>query len=130
MKKKQFNLKTISANILLVCGIVTAITTTAAQIKDTFFKESEKVAAPAPIVAKQDPAAIITQTIVGAAADTIIDKTVRVRSSSEPVQLPADQQVTMSAAPEAKSYVWVFILVLAGGAIVGGFWLRKRNVEN
>ena len=60
----------------------TAITTTAAQIKDAFFKEPEKVAAPAPVVAaKPDPAVTITQTIVGA-ADTIMDKTVRVRSAA------------------------------------------------
>jgi hypothetical protein len=117
-KKKSMDLKTISGNVLLVCGILTALCTAYTQVKDTFFKEPEKVAAPAPVS--------VTQNIIDAAGEVAVKK---IHSLAPEVQQQQQEVITMSAAPEKPSYVWVYVLVLAGGAIIGGFYIRKQTVK-
>jgi len=118
---KKLNLKQISANFLLVCGMISALCATFVQVKDTFFKE-EKVT--------EDEVAI-TQTIQGLPPGATVNKSMELPVPvDQPLALPIDQPMTQSMPPEASSdYTWIIVIVVSLVAVGGGIILRKQIVK-
>jgi hypothetical protein len=107
---KKLNLKQISANFLLVCGMISALCATFAEVKDTFFKEERTT--------KNEAA--ITQTIHGLPPGATVSKTMD-------INIPEDQPVTQSMQiEESRDYTWIIILVISLTAVGGGIILRKQ----
>lgn len=113
---KKLSLKQISANFLLVCGMISALCATFAQVKSTFFKE-ERVS--------KNEAAHISQTIQGLPPGTHISKTLDIQIPEEGDQ-PDTQPMTQSMPPESTDYTWIIILVVSVAAVGGGIILRKQ----
>jgi LPXTG-motif cell wall-anchored protein len=106
----KLNIKKLSADFLLVCGMVSALCTAFVQIKDTFFKE-ERVT--------KNESAIITQTIQGLPPGSHVSKTLD-------VQLAEEQPIAQSFAPEETNYIWIIILGVSLVGATTGFVLRKK----
>jgi hypothetical protein len=104
---KKLDLKQISANFLLVCGMISALCATFVQVKDTFFPEEEPV---------------IEEVIQEAPIDS---------KAGDTPDVQAQQYVTMSAPPETSGhgYTWIIILVVSLAAVGGGIILRKKIVK-
>lgn len=104
---KKLNLKQISANFLLVCGMISALCATFVQVKDTFLPEKE---------------AVVEEVMEEAPIDS---------SAGDTPDYQMQQQVTMSAPPETSShgYTWIIILVVSLAAVGGGIILRKKIVK-
>lgn len=152
MKKSKFNLKNISGNFLLICGLVTALCTTWTQVKDTFFKAEEKPVAMAS-VAKAPEQPMMMQTIQGMPPGATVSKTVVIPvaggielslaasehkvkevippllKSPKPISAPEAPVVAQSAPEVKKSYLWIGLLVVSLVAMIGGYILRKQIVK-
>lgn len=106
---KKLDLKQISANFLLVCGMISALCATFVQVKDTFFPEEEPV---------------IEEVLQEAPIDS--------KAGDTPdIQQMQQEAVTMSAPPETSGhgYTWIIILVVSLAAVGGGIILRKKIVK-
>jgi hypothetical protein len=100
MKIRNFNLKKIAADFLLLCGMVSALCTTFIQVKDTFFKEevtTENESAPL----------IISQTIQGLPPGVTITKTISgsENQGDEPIEeeLPPEEELNTTEQPTTES---------------------------
>ena len=111
--KKKLTLKQISANFLLVCGMVSALCATVAQVKTTFFPEKR------------------VTTNESATMEPTIYENAKGETPDDTQQQYQEQYVTMSApeSEESTDYTWIIILVVSIAAAGGGMILRKQIVK-
>ncbi len=103
------NMKKLSANCLLACGIITAICTTWTKVDETFFKKEVVESAP-----------MISQEVKGLPPGTKFNKTMS-------VEMPKSEDVATTVALEAPyNYTWIIILASSSVAIGAGIIIRKK----